>query len=47
MKRDVKGYVQMVKKEKERLGINNKPQKPVKKEDMNIKKQPAEQEREI
>lgn len=47
MRRDVKGYVKMVKKEQEKLGIHSK-KKPVKKEDMPLKKTaPQDQEREI
>ena len=48
MRRDVKGYVQMVKKEQERLGIVPQKKKQIKKEDLPLKKASAEeQEREI
>lgn len=48
MRRDVKGYVKMVKKEQEKLGIVPQKKNPPKKEDMSLKKTTQEdQEREI
>ena len=44
MRRDVKGYVKMVKKEQEKLGIVTQNKKPVKKEDMPLKKTPVEEQ---
>ena len=48
MRRDVKGYVKMVKEEQKKMGLVPQKKKQVKKEDLSLKKTPAEEpEREI